>query len=62
MIRPRRVPFGDHRKDYNAGEERIALNGASEYLDGARILGAEMIDLRDGKILPQITPRPGASS
>ena len=36
------------------GEERIAFHEACEYPDGVRVLGAETIELRDGKIVRQV--------
>jgi nuclear transport factor 2 (NTF2) superfamily protein len=36
------------------GEDRIAFNEACEYPDGTRVLGAETLDLRDGKIVWQM--------
>ena len=36
------------------GEDRIAFNEACEYPDGTRVLGAETIELRDGKIVRQV--------
>jgi len=36
------------------GENRIAFNEACEYPDGTRVLGAETLELRDGKIVRQV--------
>lgn len=36
------------------GEDRIAFQEACEYPDGTRVLGAEMLDVRDGKIVRQL--------
>jgi hypothetical protein len=36
------------------GEERIAFNVACEYPDGTRVLSAENLDVRDGKIVRQV--------
>ncbi|MDQ3913611.1 MAG: nuclear transport factor 2 family protein [Actinomycetota bacterium] len=36
------------------GEGRIAFNEACEYPDGTRVLGAEMLEISDGKIVRQI--------
>ncbi len=36
------------------GEERIAFQEACEYPDGIRVLGAETLELRDGKIMRQV--------
>jgi nuclear transport factor 2 (NTF2) superfamily protein len=36
------------------GEDRIAFQEACEYPDGVRVLGAETIELRDGKIVRQV--------
>ncbi len=36
------------------GERRIASNEACEYPDGTRVLGAETLELRDGKIVRQV--------
>ena len=35
------------------GEERIAFNEACEYPDGAKVLGATTLEVRDGKIVRQ---------
>ena len=36
------------------GEDRIAFQEACEYPDGTRVLGAETLELRDGKIVRQV--------
>lgn len=36
------------------GEDRVAFNVACEYPDGTRVLAAENLDLRDGKIVRQV--------
>ena len=36
------------------GDERIAFFEACEYPDGTRVLGAETLELRDGKIVRQV--------
>ena len=36
------------------GEGRIAFNEACEYPDGTRVLGAETLEISDGKIVRQI--------
>jgi hypothetical protein len=36
------------------GEDRIAFQEACEYPDGTRVLGAETLELRDGKIARQV--------
>ena len=36
------------------GENRIAFQEACEYPDGTRVLGAETLELRDGKIVRQV--------
>jgi len=44
-----------HRvEDEVVGENRIAFNEACEYPDGTRVLGAESLELRDGKIVGQV--------
>jgi hypothetical protein len=37
------------------GEERIAFNWACEYADGTRVLAAETCEVRDGKIVRQVS-------
>jgi hypothetical protein len=36
------------------GENRIAFNVACEYPDGTRVLAAETLDVKDGKIVRQV--------
>ncbi len=36
------------------GEERVAFQEACEYPDGVRVLGAETLEVRDGKIVRQV--------
>ncbi len=36
------------------GENRIAFQEACEYPDGIRVLGAETLEVRDGKIVRQV--------
>ena len=36
------------------GEERIAFNMACEYPDGSRVLAAENLEMREGKIVHQV--------
>jgi nuclear transport factor 2 (NTF2) superfamily protein len=36
------------------GEDRIAFLEACEYPDGVRVLGAQTLELRDGKIVRQV--------
>ena len=36
------------------GKRRIAFQEACEYPDGVRVLGAETLELRDGKIVRQV--------
>jgi hypothetical protein len=40
------------------GENRMAFQEACEYPDGTRVLGAETIELRDGKIVRQVNVEP----
>ena len=35
------------------GEDRVAFNEACEYPDGTKVLSAETLDVRDGKIVKQ---------
>ena len=45
-----------HRiEDEVIGEDRIAFNEACEYPDGTRVLGAENLEVRDGKIVRQVS-------
>ena len=36
------------------GEDRVAFNVACEYPDGTRVLAAENLEVRDGKIVRQV--------
>jgi ketosteroid isomerase-like protein len=36
------------------GEDRVAFQEACEYPDGVRVLGAETLEVRDGKIVRQV--------
>jgi nuclear transport factor 2 (NTF2) superfamily protein len=36
------------------GDDRIAFQEACEYPDGVRVLGAETLEVRDGKIVRQV--------
>ena len=42
-----------HVEDEVIGEGRVAYNGACEYPDGNRVLGATTLELQDGKIVRQ---------
>lgn len=43
-----------HRvEDEVMGEDRIAFNESCEYPDGAKVLGATTLEVRDGKIVRQ---------
>ena len=44
-----------HVQDEVLGEERVAFNDACEYPDGTRVLGAEHLDVRDGKIVRHVS-------
>ncbi len=44
-----------HVQDEVLGEERVAFNDACEYPDGTRVLGAENLDVRDGKIVRHVS-------
>jgi hypothetical protein len=45
-----------HRIDNEVvGEDRAAFNWACEYPDGTRVLAAETVELRDGKIVRQVS-------
>ncbi len=45
-----------HRvQDEVVGEARIAFNEACEYPDGTRVLGAENLEVRDGRIIRQVS-------
>ena len=37
------------------GEDRAAFNWACEYPDGTKVLAAETVELRDGKIVRQVS-------
>lgn len=37
------------------GEERVAFNEACEYPDGTRVLAATTLEVRDGKIISQVS-------
>ena len=43
-----------HVENEVVGEGRISFFEACEYPDGTRVLGAETLDLRDGKIVRQV--------
>jgi len=44
-----------HRvKDEVVGQERIAFNEACEYPDGIKVLAAQTLEVRDGKIVRQV--------
>lgn len=43
-----------HIENEVVGEGRIAFQEACEYPDGVRVLGAETLELRDGKIVRQV--------
>jgi hypothetical protein len=36
------------------GEDRVSFNEACEYPDGTRVLGAQTLELRDGKVVRQV--------
>ena len=45
-----------HRvEDAVAGEDRVAFNVACEYADGTRVLAAETCEVRDGKIVDEVS-------
>jgi hypothetical protein len=45
-----------HRlQDEVLGESRIAFNDACQYPDGMRVLGAENLEVRDGKIVRHVS-------
>ncbi len=44
-----------HVQDEVLGESRIAFNDACEYPDGMRVLGAENLEVRDGKIVRHVS-------
>ena len=43
-----------HVENEVLGESRIAFQEACEYPDGVRVLGAQTLELRDGKIVRQV--------
>ncbi len=43
-----------HVENEVVGENRISFLEACEYPDGTRVLGAETLELRDGKIVHQV--------
>jgi hypothetical protein len=44
-----------HRlEDAAAGEDRVAFNVACEYADGTKVLAAENLEVRDGKIVREV--------
>jgi hypothetical protein len=43
-----------HVENEVVGENRISFMEACEYPDGTRVLGAETLELRDGKIVHQV--------
>jgi ketosteroid isomerase-like protein len=43
-----------HVENEVVGEYRVAFQEACEYPDGTRVLGAEMLEVRDGKIVRQV--------
>ena len=45
-----------HRvEDAVAGEDRVAFNVACEYADGTKVLAAENMEVRDGKIVREVS-------
>ncbi len=44
-----------HVEDEVVGESRIAFNEACEYPDGTKVLAATTLDLREGKIVRQVS-------
>jgi ketosteroid isomerase-like protein len=45
-----------HRvEDAAAGEDRVAFNVACEYADGTKVLAAENLEVRDGKIVRKVS-------
>lgn len=38
-----------------ASEDRVAFNVACEYADGTRVLAAETVEVRDGKIVQEVS-------
>ncbi len=49
-----------HVENEVVGENRISFYEACEYPDGARVLGAETLEVRDGKIAHQVNVEAGA--
>jgi hypothetical protein len=43
-----------HIEDEVIGAERLAFNEACEYPDGTKVLAAENLDVRDGKIIREL--------
>ncbi len=43
-----------HIENEVVGEDRVAFNVACEYPDGTRVLAAQNLDVRDGKIVRQV--------
>ena len=48
-----------HVENEVVGENRISFYEACEYPNGARVLGAETLDVRDGKIAHQVNVEAG---
>ena len=45
-----------HRvEDAVAGEDRVTFNVACEYADGTKVLAAENLEVRDGKIVREVS-------
>jgi ketosteroid isomerase-like protein len=45
-----------HRvEDVAAGEDHVAFNVACEYADGTKVLAAENLEVRDGKIVREVS-------
>ena len=45
-----------HRvEDAVAGEDRVAFNVACEYADGTKVLAAENLEVREGKIVREVS-------
>jgi len=43
-----------HIEDEVVGQDRIAFNEACEYPDGLKVLAAQTLEVRDGKIVRQV--------
>jgi len=43
-----------HVEDEVVGQDRIAFNEACEYPDGLKVLAAQTLEVRDGKIVRQV--------